>query len=863
MLVARKAARACLSCRSHLQLLFEHGFATSTPLRSLLGHRRFPTQPRTAQLRIENPRYFSGSRAQLEHEHTTSQSLGGAERSHSIEDVVRHARQTFGETLPRGFLSEEEYLLYERLYGPPVRETRGDDFEILGKERVGVEEEEWSGRGRNVLLRENADGEFEEVDFDPEFGYKEIEEMSVLVDAGELGEDVMEGEGEGAEGLGEPLGRPEGEVVQVRVRSQRELDAILRLQRDMDVAAAKPVEAEDIDEEFEEEEEEKENEENEEDEEDEGEPDAYLSGDAVRTHPYTMAGRFGTSPSTLQLPREQFVLPITELLSRTNKKHLTEAAERAFGGPGLPYSTATPASKKLLPQKHIGLEAGQHRMSEIEADAYIAALMPGMYTSVMSTLVEVRKRLGSSWIRDLFTRNSGEGPRVLDAGAGGAGVIAWREVIAAEWDVLRSEGLVPENAPVREGKSTVLTGPSTLRHRMSRFLENTTFLPRLPDYLHSANSEALLDGAPAEGRKSYDIIIAPHILYPLKEDYRRKNMVQNLWSLLDPNGGVLILIEKGLPRGFEAIAGARALLLKKHISSPDSTHIQTPVESDGEQFAEKEEGMIIAPCTNHAQCPMYKTEGLSSGRKDFCHFGQRFERPRFLQRILGAKERNHEDVKFSYLAVRRGVDLRQNSVAPTSDSILDQNYALNTQIIQGDSATDAAFAGYKDFDTSDTDSPGAKQTPTFSPFSLPRTILPPLKRRGHVTLDVCTPSGTLERWTVPKSFSTQAYRDARKSSHGDLWALGAKTRTLREARLGKKSAEAVIENKGKGWRKGKDGKGPREKKTKKADVFEVDVGEMGMEGVREVRDGRVDRNAKRTRGGRVERRRKEIGLDDF
>ena len=754
MLTARKAPRACLSCRSQLQSLFEHGFTSSPPLRPLLRHPRLTLHPRGLQFSIQNQRQFSISRTQFEHGPATSRGLKDGEAGQSIEDIVRHARQTFGETLPKDFLSEEEYLLYERLYGPPVRETRGDDFEILGGEGAGdwIDGEMGEGeRGRNVLLRENAEGVFEEVDFDPGLGYREIEGMSALVDAGELGVDGMgrEDAGEGAEGLEELLGRPEGEVVQVRVRSQRELDAILRLQQDMDVAAARPAEVEeDIDEEFEEDEDE--DEENEEDEEDDGEPDAYLSGDSIRTHPHTMAGRFGTSPSTLQLPQEQFVRPITELLSRTNNKHLTEAAERAFGGPGLPYSTATPTSKKLLPQKHIGLEAGQHRMSEVEADAYIAALMPGMYTSVMSTLVEVRKRLGRSWIRELFTRNGGEGPRVLDAGAGGAGVIAWREVLAAEWDVLRSEGLVPENAPVREGKSTVLTGPSTLRHRMSRFVENTTFLPRLPDYLHSANSEALLDGAPAEGRKSYDIIIAPHTLYPLKEDYRRKHMVQNLWSLLDPNGGVLILIEKGLPRGFEAIAGARALLLKKHISSPDSTHFQTPVRSDDEQFVEKEEGMIIAPCTNHAQCPMYKTEGLSSGRKDFCHFGQRFERPGFLQRILGAKGRNHEDVKFSYLAVRRGADLRQSPVTATDDSMLNPDQASGTQIIQGDTATDAAFVGYQDLDSAYPNSTDTEQTSHFSPFSLPRAILPPLKRRGHVTLDLCTPSGTLERWTSPQ-----------------------------------------------------------------------------------------------------------------
>ena len=68
--------------------------------------------------------------------------------------------------------------------------------------------------------------------------------------------------------------------------------------------------------------------------------------------------------------------------------------------------------------------------------------------------------------------------------------------------------------------------------------------------------------------------------------------------------------------------------------------------------------------------------------------------------------------------------------------------------------------------------------------TLPRIVLPPIKRKGHVTLDTCTPDGRLERWTVPKSFSKVAYHDARKSRWGDLWALGAKTRVPRSARAG-------------------------------------------------------------------------------
>jgi ribosomal protein RSM22 (predicted rRNA methylase) len=866
MLTARRVPRACQSCRLKLLSLFEHGFAPSSSSR-LSGGLKPSSGPLNRHYPAVRAAYGRRTTRQLSTSAWLQEQTDIRERDtavenkvgESIEDVVRHARQTFGETLPRDFLSAEEYILYERLYGPPVRETRGEDIELSSGEGGEAVTEADEARVMNVLMRKNEQGEFEEVEFDPVsegWGFRVVEEVeesletpeSVGVEIGSNAnstdikplEDVPleEIQAWDAEGL---MADRAHKDVQVHARTQREIDAILRLRRDMDAIEAQQAREEvAIDEEYEEEEGEEEDDISEEE-----EPDAYLGGELWRAHPQTILCRFGTSPSTIYLPKERLVLPITELLERTNKKHLSNAAERAFGGPGLPYSTSTPESKKLLQQKHIGLDPVQHKMSEIEADAYMGAVMPGVYASVMSTLVETRKRLGSSWIRDLFFRSGGEGPRVLDAGGGGAGIIAWREMLQAEWDILRGEGVVkPESASC--GKSTVLTGPLTLRHRVSSLLQNTTFLPRLPDYVHSANPEVLIDGAAAQGRKTFDVIIAPHMLFPLKEEFRRKNMVENLWKMLDPNGGVLILIEKGLPRGFEAIAGARAHLLKYHISSPSSTHITVPLESPGEQLVEKETGMIIAPCTNHTQCPMYKIEGLSSGRKDFCHFGQRFIRPGFLQDILGASARNHEDVKFSYLAVRRGVDLR----SPTTT-------------IQGDLATEAAFAGHEDLPSDETDGqtvPGVGlenlNSIPFSALSLPRIILPPLKGRGHVTLDLCTPSGTLERWVVPKSFSRQAYRDARKSRHGDLWALGAKTRVVREARIGR----ILEEGKDGNVKKGKLIKD--KKKKRKKDVFEVGVGDSGVGEVRELLGRRVDRDAKRTRGGRLQRPKREITDED-
>lgn len=482
-----------------------------------------------------------------------------------------------------------------------------------------------------------------------------------------------------------------------------------------------------------------------------------------RAHPLTTSGKFSTGSRSISLPLNSMVAPVTEILSLFPKKHVAEVAHKTFGGPHLPHSTSTPP--RLSQQQPIPLEASQRYMTDMEANAYIAALYPGTYASVLSALVEVRKRLGSEWLRGLISKEGG--PRILDASAGGAGVLAWREVLKAEWSLMSPDH--PETSPIPFGKSTVVTGSDSLRHRASILLENTTFLPRLPDYVHARDNETLDDSRPPPKRKQFDVVIAPHSLWQISDDYLRKAHVQNLWSLLNPEGGILILLEKGTQRGFEAVAGAREMILNKIISSPGSTEYETLLQSPGsERFQEKEKGTIIAPCTNHVKCPMYTNSGEARSRKDFCHFEQRFTRPKYLQYIKGAKEANHEDIKFSYLAVQRGIDLRETR-----------------GIAQGQSASDAAFAGYEELPSDQTNHmSAASPTDVVDHLTLPRIIFSPIKRKGHVTMDLCTPGGKMERWTVPRSFSKQAYRDARKSAWGDIWALGAKSRQVRNLRLG-------------------------------------------------------------------------------
>lgn len=493
--------------------------------------------------------------------------------------------------------------------------------------------------------------------------------------------------------------------------------------------------------------------------------------DFMRTHPRTAEGKSRTD--SIYIPKTTLSGPVSMILSDYPNKHIYETAHELFGGQALPHSTTTLPPAAQAPQLPIPLKASQRHMTHMEANAFIAVLYPGIYATALSIMSEIRKRLGTSWIRRLIAKEGG--PHVLDVGGGGAGVLAWRDILRAEWSLIAPD--YPETAPFPLGKSTVVTGSEALQLRASSILENTTFLPRLPDYVHVRDKPTVGDDREPPARKQYDIIVAPHNLLGIEEDFRRKEHVENLWSLLNPNGGVLVLFEKGRQKGFEAVAGAREMMLNRYIPTPGSTNHENIISSpDVSHYAAKETGMIIAPCTNHEQCPMYRIPGPTKGRRDYCHFDQRYFRPDFLQRIKGAKRGlNYEDAAFSYIAVQRGVDLREKD-----------------GIMQGPKATDAAFAGYEDSATANAES-ATDAGQKFHTLSLPRSVYPPLKRKGHVTFDLCTPAGQIERWTVPRSYSRQAYRDARKSRWGDLWALGAKTRISRSLRIGSKDGEGKKE----------------------------------------------------------------------
>ncbi|EGS23415.1 uncharacterized protein CTHT_0001040 [Thermochaetoides thermophila DSM 1495] len=847
MLSAGKMQHRCPGCRAQLLTFYDVLLPRSTrasaqPLLHRRLHTPHSTTPRALpsvaarSWRSNSLRAFSTThpvRQEPVQESSSTADVPATTRTQEeIETFVRHARQTFGLTLPADYLTPEEYKVYERLYGPPLRETTPEDVGIPAR-TANAQKPDGSVQ-KPFLLRDVAGGLAEEVPYavsvDPNVAIeaaREAARQAAAEEGVEMSEEEMDAEIKSMleEGLLSLPGTSEPvhvDWIQATANNEREYEALVKLQRDFEEAARRartmPPPAEDTHEEESIIEEDEPREEEEIDE-DESDPDAvFFPEDGhidSRLHPYTSLGKFRTFPSTIHIPKATFVEPISELLKRTDTVHIRECAERVFGGPGLPYSPMTPKSKSNLPQKPVQLEAGFHRMSAIEADTYLATVLPPVYASIMSVLVEVRKRLGSKWLRDMLLRK--DGPRILDAGAGGAGLLAWEDVLRAEWEVLREEGKVSPRRYGPPGKKTVVIGNENLRHRVSRFLDNTTFLPRLPDYLHSVMraQEELDSGGKPQPHKVFDIIIVSHMLMPIDKEHKRREFIDNLWTMLEPKGGVLIVLEKGHPRGFEAVASVRDQLLDKYILPPHQHPREADFIPNGDESESRprEPGMIIAPCTHHHKCPMYLTPGLSQGRKDFCHFTQRYLRPPFLQKVLGATHKSHDDIEFSYLAIRRGVrDIQGETLAPSGAVLL-----------TGQEANNRAFVGYGN----GREQSEKEETTVPHPLSLPRNILPPIKKKGHVTLDLCTPAGTLERWVVPRSFSKQAYHDARKAAWGDLWALGAKTRTIRTARVGR----GVVE----GERKGKNKQEPQRKNPR---TVHVNVHpKLGVLGARFASDG--------------------------
>lgn len=463
---------------------------------------------------------------------------------------------------------------------------------------------------------------------------------------------------------------------------------------------------------------------------------------------------------------------------------------------------------------------GFHKPSvmPIDVDTHVAGLFLQNYASAYNVLSETRKRLGV---------NEWRPNRVLDVGFGpSTGIVAFNEVFSSEL----SKGWRPES------KVSVVIGHPFMLKRARTILSSQP----AEDFYEAENriNTKIQSHMPQPGRvdQKFDLIMATHQLFRGTHNFPATvdDHVTHLLNLLAP-GGALVIIERGDPNGFETIARARQLMFRpedyehSEIKSPriwkggrnitettttTTTKPMTSTEEDPDfdlppellaEFTVEEEVPasstttttgnvhleIVAPCSHHGKCPLQigqeARERDTAGVFNWCKFAQLVQRPKF------------------------SVELKKGVFLATKWSAEDSGRGDNGKGLGGSGRPNGRGHETSTFSymvVRRTEPPVETQD-SAAAVSSARILKPPLKRDGHVIMEVCAPTGKIEQWTIPKSYSRQAYHDARKASGGDLWALGSKTQIARTTNAVK--LEELLAKK-----KSKPSKSTRDKKKNKA-----------------------------------------------
>ena len=175
---------------------------------------------------------------------------------------------------------------------------------------------------------------------------------------------------------------------------------------------------------------------------------------------------------------------------------------------------------------------------------------------------------------------------------------------------------------------------------------------------------------------------------------------------------------------------------------------------------------MVTKCPHDHGCPMHR----SDVRKQVCGFSQRIERPSFVRRTKHSGV-GHEDIGYSYVVIRRGPRPRNPDVKVGRlgevgrRQIQSEEAKLRLVELELDDAgslapTQPANASVTSEETTEpcTHSPAEIDSLLKAEsFHWPRIVFPPLKKSGHVVMDVCAPSGTSLLLTR-NSCQTQKYR---------------------------------------------------------------------------------------------------------
>lgn len=166
---------------------------------------------------------------------------------------------------------------------------------------------------------------------------------------------------------------------------------------------------------------------------------------------------------------------------------------------------------------------------------------------------------------------------------------------------------------------------------------------------------------------------------------------------------------------------------------------------------------------------------LRSTSQSWCHFTQRVQRiPISLDAKLGAS-RNWEDEKFSFVCIQKvkSQKLEEATEALQTDfKVRHEEEKANEQKEKIEKKLDDKDPKKNSFKNKQANF-GDDET-----LSAGRIMGHPLKRGGHVVVDLCLHSETLERHVVAKSDGKDHYKAARKSKWGDILLVNSRTRRM-------------------------------------------------------------------------------------
>ncbi|KAH3682134.1 hypothetical protein WICPIJ_006892, partial [Wickerhamomyces pijperi] len=390
-----------------------------------------------------------------------------------------------------------------------------------------------------------------------------------------------------------------------------------------------------------------------------------------------------------------------------------------------------------------------------EVDSQIGAYFTQNYASTYQCLQELMKR------RPDFKPES-----VLDVGFGpSVGMLALNEVMGHEFAPAVKDSVIIGHERMAERAKILLSRqvPEYVGDISEITVEEEEDKEETADFIGEVKTNKIKIKTKLHDRLSslrstrkYDLIIAQHQLlsdpkqFPLQID----DNLDELLKRLSPRG-VLVLVERGTPLGFESIARARQIMLrpenftdehgliprpymKGSISEIEDAELLTGYEIVEDTFKNDYHLSVVAPCTHHGVCPLQTSKPAyyeyPAGKKklNWCSYEKSVERPRFLMELKRGKVLSSrwelEDVVSPTSRHRKGGDsgrIGANNYELTNFSYLIMERSAN------DKKTIKKITEQRESAKTQTPAPSEEETTSG------RIIKQPLKRKGHVTMALC------------------------------------------------------------------------------------------------------------------------------